>query len=98
MKGRIRVYDFEGRQDRIESELITTHEQFHHMLRLKSSFGVYLMRLLSSAATEDTSPSSFQLQALLSSFRTSDEVLATYASSQMGGWAYGEGFPSRKCN
>lgn len=90
VRGTIRVYDLEGRHDRMESELITSHEQFHHMLREKSSFGMYLTQLLVSIAHDDTSARSFPLQALASRFRTSDEVLATFASSRMAMWHYGD--------
>lgn len=89
VNGTINVHDHEGLHSRLESELITTHEQFHHMLRLKSSFGVYLTRLMASIVDGSISPKSFVLQALASRFRTSDEVLATYASSKLGSWHYG---------
>lgn len=88
VRGTIRVYDIEGNHGRIESELITVHEQFHHMLRLKSSFGIYLANLLQSVAQSDMPPSSFELQALASRFRTSDELFATYSSARIGGWSY----------
>jgi hypothetical protein len=87
--GMIRVYDVEGGREREESELITSHEQFHYMLRLKSSFGIYLTLLLSSLTNNSEPPSSFALQVLGSRFRTSDEILATYASARMAMWHYG---------
>jgi hypothetical protein len=89
VSGSIRVYDVEVTAYRLQSELALSHEEFHHMLRLKSSFGLYLTSLLERIAKKEIFPHPVVLQTLCSRYRTSDEVIATFNSVTMASWCHG---------